>query len=51
VSSVFQGHDLVSRQRQVYAALGDAMRSRVHALALRTFTPEEWSARNRSPRR
>lgn len=43
VSSAFQSQDLLARQRQVYDALGDAMRSRIHALALRTFTPEEWA--------
>jgi acid stress-induced BolA-like protein IbaG/YrbA len=33
----------IARQRAVYAVLGDAMRSRIHALALRTLTPEEWA--------
>lgn len=42
VSDAFRGQDLVTRQRAVYAALGDAMRSEIHALALRTLTPEEW---------
>jgi BolA protein len=44
VSDRFRGHDLVTRQRMVYAALGDAMKSEIHALALRTLTPEEWNA-------
>ena len=43
VSDHFRGHDLLTRQRMVYAALGDAMKSAIHALALRTLTPEEWS--------
>jgi BolA protein len=42
VSQVFRGQSPVARQRAVYAALGDAMRSTIHALALRTLTPEEW---------
>ncbi len=42
VADAFRGHDLVSRQRSVYAALGSAMRSEIHALQLRTLTPEEW---------
>lgn len=42
VSSDFTGQDLISRQRSVYAALGDAMKDGIHALALRTLTPEEW---------
>jgi BolA protein len=44
VSAAFRGQNQVARQRTVYALLGDAMRSRIHALALRTLTPEEWAA-------
>jgi len=42
VSDRFRAHDLVTRQRMVYAAPGEAMKSEIHALALRTLTPEEW---------
>ena len=42
VSEAFRGKDLVARQRAVYAALGDAMRQGIHALAMKTLTPEEW---------
>ncbi len=51
VSEAFDGLDLVTRQRRVYAALGDAMRQEIHALALRTLTPAEWTASpgDRSP--
>ncbi len=42
VAGGFRGQSPVARQRAVYAALGDAMRSTIHALALRTLTPEEW---------
>jgi BolA protein len=42
VSDRFQGRDLLTRQRMVYSALGDAMKSDIHALALRTLTPEEF---------
>lgn len=54
VSAAFRGQTAVARQRAVYALLGDAMRSTIHALALRTLTPEEWDAESRgaaSPRR
>jgi BolA protein len=44
VSAAFRGQTRVARQRLVYALLGEAMRSTVHALALRTLTPEEWQA-------
>ncbi|HEX7409068.1 MAG TPA: BolA family protein [Candidatus Binatia bacterium] len=47
VSDQFRGQDLVTRQRAVYAALGAAMKSEVHALALRTLTPEEWEGLKR----
>jgi BolA protein len=42
VSARFEGLDLVARHRAVYAALGDLRDRRVHALALRTYTPDEW---------
>jgi BolA protein len=44
VSDRFRDQSPVARQRAVYAALGDAMKSAIHALALRTLTPEEWRA-------
>lgn len=47
VSATFEGLDQIARHRAVYAALGDLGARRVHALALRTFTPEEWRATSR----
>ena len=47
VSAAFAGLDQVARHRAVYAALGDLRERRVHALALRTFTPAEWRAASR----
>ena len=44
VSETFRGQDLVRRHSAVYAALGTLMQSEIHALALRTLTPEEWAA-------
>jgi stress-induced morphogen len=41
VSTAFAGKGPVDRHRLVYAALGDAMRGPIHALALETETPEE----------
>jgi BolA protein len=43
VSPVFAGRSRVERQRLVYAALAAEMGPEIHALALRTLTPEEWS--------
>jgi BolA family transcriptional regulator, general stress-responsive regulator len=42
VAARFAGLDQVARHRAVYAALGDLRERRVHALALQTYTPEEW---------
>jgi acid stress-induced BolA-like protein IbaG/YrbA len=41
VSAAFEGQSRIERHRRVYAALGDRMRDRVHALSMRTLTPEE----------
>ena len=38
-SAAFVGKNRVQRQRMVYAALGDLMRERVHALSIRARTP------------
>ena len=40
-SAVFAGKNRVQRQRMVYAALGDLMRERVHALSIRATVPGE----------
>lgn len=43
VSSAFAGHSLVEQHQLVYRALGDAMHGPIHALALKTYTPEGWA--------
>jgi BolA protein len=48
VSESFRGRDLVSRHQAVYAALGEAMQSEIHALALQTLTPEDWERTRRT---
>ena len=45
VSNLFDGERLVARHRRVNTLLAQALRSRVHALALHTYTPAEWQAR------
>ena len=40
-SASFAGLGRVERQRKVYAALGDLMRERVHALNIRAVAPGE----------
>ena len=40
-SSLFAGLNRIERQRKVYAALGDLMRERVHALTIKAIAPGE----------
>ena len=40
-SKAFLGKSRVERQRMIYAALGDLMRERVHALSIRATAPGE----------
>ena len=40
-SAAFAGLNRVERQRKVYAALGELMRERVHALTIRAIAPGE----------
>jgi len=42
VSPAFAGKSRIKQHRMVYAALGEHMQDRVHALALKTYTPESW---------
>ena len=44
VSAQFAGHSRVRRHQLVYAALGERMREEIHALSIRTLTPEEWNS-------
>ena len=44
VSAAFAGKLLLARHRMVYAALGDLMGGAIHALALKTLTPDEADA-------
>ena len=48
VSPLFAGLNAVRRHQRVYATLGELMQ-RFHALALHTFTPEEWAAQGVAP--
>ncbi|MBX6319948.1 BolA family protein [Pigmentiphaga sp.] len=42
VSSAFDGKRLIARHQMVYAALGERMREEIHALSMRTLTPQEF---------
>lgn len=43
VSKAFSGKSRIQQHQLVYAALGELMAGPIHALALKTFTPEKWS--------
>jgi acid stress-induced BolA-like protein IbaG/YrbA len=42
VSPAFAGKSRVARHQLVYAALGPRMREEIHALSMRTLTPDEY---------
>ena len=42
VSPSFAGKSRIQRHQLVYAALGDRMREEIHALSMKTLTPEEF---------
>ena len=48
VSPSFDGKRKVARHQQVYAALAAQLEGPVHALALHTYTPDEWRERQQA---
>ncbi len=42
ISPNFQGKTMIEQHQMVYSALGDLMKEAIHALALKTYTPEQW---------
>lgn len=44
VSGDFAGLRQVPRHQAIYKVLADELKQGVHALALHTYTPEEWAA-------
>ncbi|WP_175653729.1 BolA family protein [Pseudomonas sp. Marseille-P9899] len=48
VSEQFEGLNSVKRHQKVYATLGDLM-GQFHALALHTYTPQEWEKVGSAP--
>ncbi|MBK9161919.1 MAG: BolA family transcriptional regulator [Nitrosomonadales bacterium] len=48
VSDVFAGKNRVQRHQLVYLSLGDRMREEIHALSMKTYTPQEWAAKVQS---
>ncbi|MBO3460627.1 BolA family transcriptional regulator [Aetokthonos hydrillicola Thurmond2011] len=51
VSSQFEGKGLVQQHQLIYGALRQAMATEaIHALALKTYTPEVWQSSQESKR-
>ena len=42
VSAAFAGKRPIQRHQMVYAVLGDRMREEIHALSMKTLTPDEY---------
>ena len=42
VSDEFAGLSRIQRQQRVNKTLGERMTGEIHALSMRTFTPQEW---------
>ena len=45
VSPEFRGKSRVQQHQVVYRVLGDRMREEIHALSMKTYTPEDWASR------
>jgi acid stress-induced BolA-like protein IbaG/YrbA len=42
VSPQFTGKNRVQQHQMVYLTLGDSMRAEIHALSMKTFTPQQY---------
>lgn len=49
IAAAFAGQSRLERQRMIYELLAEEMRTRVHALAMVTLTPEEAAAKKGWP--
>jgi acid stress-induced BolA-like protein IbaG/YrbA len=43
VSPAFAGLNMVKQHQMVYKTLGDLMKQEIHALQLKTYSPEQWA--------
>lgn len=46
VAREFEGRRPLARHQLVYKALGTLVGNEIHALSIRAFTPDEWSAQS-----
>lgn len=49
VSDAFEGEGLLARHRLVNECLAEELTGPVHAIAMHTYSPEQWAARQNSP--
>ena len=42
VSPLFKNQSMIKQHQIVYEALGDMMKQEIHALSIKTITPEQW---------
>jgi len=47
VSPLFKDQSMIKQHQMVYQALGDMMRQEIHALSIKTITPEQWQEFNK----
>jgi acid stress-induced BolA-like protein IbaG/YrbA len=43
VSAEFNGKNMIQQHQLVYKSLGDRMKQEIHALSMKTLTPEQWA--------
>ena len=48
VSKFFQDKNMVQQHHLVYRALGKKMEQEIHALSMKTLTPEQWAKNDQS---
>ncbi|WP_120510209.1 transcriptional regulator BolA [Photobacterium salinisoli] len=49
VSNEFEGQRLIGRHRAINTVLADELANHIHALAIHTYTPDEWQAQQSAP--
>jgi acid stress-induced BolA-like protein IbaG/YrbA len=48
VSTKFRDKNMVQQHQLVYRALGEKMEQEIHALSMKTMTPEQWTKSDQS---
>ena len=48
VSTEFRDKNMVQQHQLVYRALGEKMEQEIHALSMKTLTPEQWTKNDQS---